>query len=211
MFSALLFALLVQGVPPASAAQLTELYTLFVEGQALADDGDLSGAIAKYKRALDVVPTAAEIRAELAGAYAQQGDLAAAETEATRALATEPDNRSAHRLLGLIVASRVGRADRGEVQTLATRAIGHLEKSNALSIRDPVVMLTLGELYLRAGNQARAIAMLEQFLVDRPGYPQAMMLLAQAYRESGRSEGRPCPDRRVRGHVVGRFTRGAAP
>ena len=60
MFLALMLALAVQTAPPPgpppTAAQLTEVYTLFVEGQALADAGDTAGAIAKYKKALDVLP-----------------------------------------------------------------------------------------------------------------------------------------------------------
>jgi tetratricopeptide (TPR) repeat protein len=188
MLLTFLLALTLQAAPAPTAAQLAETYALFVEGQALADDGDLAGAIAKYQQALLVLPGAAEIRAELAGAYAQQGDLTSAESEATRALAADPDSRPAHRLMGLIVASRVGRAAREAQPELVQRATGHLERSTAQATNDPVVMLTLGELYVRGENYPRAIATLEQFLLDRPGYPQGMLLLADAYRRSGKPE-----------------------
>lgn len=192
MFVSLLLALALQtaAVPaaPPTTAQLTEVYTLFVEGQALADAGDTAGAIAKYKKALEVLPDSADVRAELAEAYAERGDVTNAETEATRALSINPDSRAANRLLGLIVASRVARAGGEDATTFIRRATSYLERSNAVAIRDPVVMLTLGELYLRGENFTRSIAMLEEFLVDRPGYPQAMVLLAEAYRRAGRSD-----------------------
>ena len=184
-------ALTIQAGPaagPVSAERLAEVYFLYVEGRSLAEGDNLPGAIAKYRQALEVMPQAAEIRAELAGVHAQQGDLAQAETEATRALAIEPTNRSAHRLLGLIVASRIQRADPGAVRGLVQSALGHLEQSSIGPVRDPIVLLTLGELYLRAGDHEKAIHTLQQFLIDRPGYPQAVMLLVQAYRDVGRPE-----------------------
>jgi tetratricopeptide (TPR) repeat protein len=190
-FLPFVLALTIQAGPPAAplvADRLAEVYLLYVEGRSLAEGDNLPGAIAKYRQALEVMPQAAEIRAELAGVHAQQGDLAQAETEATRALAIEPTNRSAHRLLGLIVASRVQRAEPGAVRELVQSALGHLERSTVAPVRDPVVLLTLGELYLRAGDHEKAIHTLQQFLIDRPGYPQAVMLLVQAYREVGKPE-----------------------
>ena len=197
MLSFLVFLLALQGAPvaagspsqaPPTAAQIAEVYGLFAEGQSLANAGNVSGAIARYKRALDVLPGAAELRAELASAYADQGDTTNAELEASKALETDPSNRTAHRLLGLIVASRVARAGGEDATSFTRRAIAHLEQSQAVALRDPLVMITLGELYLRAEEFARSSAILEQFLVDRPGYPQATMLLAEAYRRAGRTE-----------------------
>src|SRR5690606_34808362 len=60
--------------------------------------------------------------------------------------------------------------------------------SRGSGLPDPTVQLTLGEMYVRAADYERAIAILQQFLLDRPGYPQAVMLLVQAYRSSGQPE-----------------------
>lgn len=188
MLSALLLAFMLQGAPTPSAADLTQFYALFIDGQVLADEGDLAGAIAKYRQALTVVPGATDVRAELANAYAEQGDLTGAEAEASRVLAASAENRAANRLLGLIVASRVARAEPATAADLIRTATTHLEKVTPLATRDLAVMLTLGELYVRAERYPAAIAILEQFLVDRPGYPQAVMLLADAYRSSGRPD-----------------------
>ena len=46
--------------------------------------------------------------------------------------------------------------------------------------------LTLGQLYVETENYPKGITTLQLFLLDQPGYPEAMMLLAQAYDETGR-------------------------
>ena len=53
--------------------------------------------------------------------------------------------------------------------------------------RDPLSELTLGQLYVETENYPKGITTLQLFLLDQPGYPEAMMLLAQAYDETGRS------------------------
>lgn len=175
-------------LPPTAA--LAEAYNLFLQGQSSEDGGDLGTAIGHYRKALDLVPDAAGIRAELAGLYAQQGDLPRARQEAERALVTEPGNRSAHRLLGLLEFSSLERMTApAPNDPVVLAAIGHLERSTADGgVRDPGVVLTLGDLYVRAARYDRAIVVLQQFLLDRPGYPQAMMLLAQAYRGAGQPD-----------------------
>lgn len=180
-------ALAAQTPPAVTTERLADAYLLYIEGRTLSGNGNLSGAIEKYKQALELLPSA-EIQAELAGAYAEQGDLSAAESEAGRALTLDPANRSAHRLIGLIEASRAQRAGRTADASLVASATTHLEQASAPPARDLIVMLTLGELYLRAGDHARAIHTLQQFLIDRPDFPQAVLLLAEAYRAAGQPE-----------------------
>jgi tetratricopeptide (TPR) repeat protein len=175
-------------LPSAPADVVGEAYYLFLQGQALEERDDFVAAAEQYRRALALVPDAAGVRAELAGIYAQQGDLAAARKEAEQALSTSPGNRSAHRLLGLIAASSV----EGLTPVLAAprirAAIDHLERARTNGVQDPAVILTLGEMYVQGGQHDTAIAMLQQFLLGRPGYPQAVMLLVQAYRAAGQPE-----------------------
>jgi tetratricopeptide (TPR) repeat protein len=175
-------------LPSAPADVVGEAYYLFLQGQALEERDDFAAAAEQYRRALALVPDAAGVRAELAGVYAQQGDLAAARKEAEQALSTSPGNRSAHRLLGLIAASSV----EGLTPVLAAprirAAIDHLERARVAGVQDPAVTLTLGEMYVQGGQHDKAIAALQQFLLGRPGYPQAVMLLVQAYRAAGQPE-----------------------
>lgn len=176
-------------VPPGATGALGQAYFLFLEGQTFEDEGDLAAAAARYRDALELAPTAAGIRAELAGIYAQQGDLRRARAEAERAIEGEPANRSAHRLLGLLDVStleRTGAPDPANPVVLS--AIDHLERASEGGVRDPAVVLALGELYQRAGRPDRAIVLLQALLIDRPGHPQATMLLVQAYRAAGQPE-----------------------
>ena len=174
--------------PPPSTDALARAYHLFLQGQASEEREDLTAAAARYREALEIFPDAAEIRAELAGVHAQRGQFADARRESERALSADPENRSAHRILGLLEASSIDRAASNPANPLIVSAIRHLERSVGAGVRDPSVMLTLGDLYVRGAQSARAIPILEEFLLDRPGYPQAVMLLVQAYRESGQPE-----------------------
>src|SRR5690606_23387278 len=186
--------------PPAPEATVAEAYHLFIEAQAFEARSDLGAAEERYQRALALVPHAPGVRVGLAGVYARLGNLARAREEAERALALAPAHRGAHRLLGLITAwsiddSQPDAAERARV------AIEHLERSRGPGLPDPTVQLTLGEMYLRAGDHDRSIAILEQFLLDRPGYLQAVMLLVQAYREAGRTDAADALVRSFRGET----------
>jgi tetratricopeptide (TPR) repeat protein len=176
-------------VPPATPAGVVgEAYYLFLQGQALAERDDFAAAAEQYRRALALMPDAAGVRAELAGIYAQQGDLAAARKEAEQALSTSPGNRPAHRLLGLIAASSVDGLSPVLAAARIRAAVDHLERARTDGVQDPAVTLTLGDMYVRGGQHDKAVATLQQFLLDRPGYPQAVMLLVQAYRAAGQPE-----------------------
>ncbi|MCC7042557.1 MAG: tetratricopeptide repeat protein [Acidobacteria bacterium] len=176
-------------VPPAAQADVIgEAYYLFLQGQAFEERDDFVAAAEQYRRALALVPDAAGVRAELAGIYAQQGDLAAARKEAEQALSTSPGNRPAHRLLGLIAASSVEGLSPVLAAPRIRSAIDHLERARTDGVQDPAVTLTLGDMYVRGAQHDKAIATLQQFLLDRPGYPQAVMLLVQAYRAAGKPE-----------------------
>jgi tetratricopeptide (TPR) repeat protein len=179
----LTLALLAQAQAPPSADAIGQAYFLYLQGRTLDDSEDLAGAAAKYREALTLVPNAAEPHAELAAIAAQQGKYAEAETEATEALRIAPDNRNAHRVLGLVQASMAQSASPEDVRRrLLTSAAGHLARVIADGTRDPLAQFTLGDLYVQAERYPQAIEVLKQFLLDRPDYAQAVMLLVQAYR-----------------------------
>ena len=103
----LVLVLTVQGPAPLSADRLADVYFLFVEGRSLAEDGNLAGGRRQVQAgARRCRRSPRKFARNWPGCTPQQNDLAEAEAEAGRALATEPTNRSAHRLLGLIQASR---------------------------------------------------------------------------------------------------------
>jgi tetratricopeptide (TPR) repeat protein len=179
-------ALAVQTAPAPSVEAAGRAYFLFLQGRTIVDS-DAPGAIARFREALTLLGDSPDIRAELAGVYARQGQIAEARAEAERAVAVDANNRAAHRLLGLIGASEVLRARGDDARAVLGRAIAHLERALSGKFRDPQAQLALADCYIRAERYDPAIVLLNDFLLDRPEYPQAMLLLAQAYRASGRT------------------------
>lgn len=174
--------------PTVPTSALGEVYFLFLQGRMLEEQGDVTGAIAAYRKAIDLAPKTAELHAELAGLFAREGRPTDALTEGEAALKIDPANREAHRILGFVQSALADRS-LAAVATgaggLTAEAIAHLEQALAGGTRDLGVELTLGRLYVRSGQYAKGIDRLRQFLVDQPGHPEAVMLLADAYEDSG--------------------------
>ena len=169
-----------------SVAATGEAYFLFIQGRTLEAKGDVPGAIAAYRKAIDLVPLAADVRAELAGLYAREGKATEAIAEAEAALKNEPANKEAHRILGFVRSALAENAPAGPQQaTLVTQAIDHFEKALAGGTRDPGVELTMGRLYVRTNQFPKAIQTLQGFLNDQPGYPEGVLLLAEALDATG--------------------------
>lgn len=175
-----------QAAPAAPTTPVGQAYFLFMQGRGLEADGKVDEAIAAYEQALTLVPKAAEIHAELAGLYARQNKATESLREGQAALAIDPDNREAHRILGLVQAALGHQTpDRTRSRAMLTDAISHLERVVSPDRRDPLSELTLGQLYVETESYPKGITTLQLFLLDQPGYPEAMMLLAQAYDETG--------------------------
>src|SRR4029077_4215160 len=68
-------------------------------------DDNIEGAMAAFKRAITLDPSAGEVPAELAALYMRQNRIADAMTSAEQALKVPPGNLEAHRVLGTIYAA----------------------------------------------------------------------------------------------------------
>lgn len=182
-------SLVAQAPAQATTAATGEAYFLFLQGRTLEGRGDIAGAVAAYRAAIALMPAAADIRAELAGLYAREGLMREAIAEGEAALQAEPANHEANRILGLIRAAMAdGASSTAEQGRLAGQAIGHLERALEGGRRDPGVEISLGRLYVRTGQHALAVPTLERFLSDQPGYPEGVLLLAEALDATGRPE-----------------------
>jgi tetratricopeptide (TPR) repeat protein len=167
---------------PASADAVGAAYLLFIQGRALDGRNDSAGAMAAYRKALAGLPESAELHAELAGVLGRSGKLNEAVAEAMEAVKIEPSNREANRTLGLVQAQVAdSSADTTRAATLALDAIGRLELALADRIVDPGAQFALGRMYVLAGQYPKGIETLRIFLLDQPGYPDAIVLLAEAY------------------------------
>ena len=205
--AAALAAFLVVAVPAAAPAQppkpdrAAEAYQQFLLGHYLDERDDEAGAIAAYKRAMELDPTAADIPGELAALYLRENKVQEAMATAEQALKIEPANREANRVLGVIYAAlsesgRGGRS-RGPVtggsatndENLA-KAIKHLELAMAGVIGevDPNVRATLARAYVLGAEYDKAIPILSSLVEEQPNWTDGPVLLAEAYAAAGRNE-----------------------
>jgi tetratricopeptide (TPR) repeat protein len=182
---------------PSSGApdRRADAYYQFMLGRRLENSDDVPGAIAAFRRALDLDPTSAVIRAELATLFARQGRIAEALTETKAGLALDAENAELHQLMGMIAAEGAHSDDESlagtaAAQAAARTAIGHLERAlkGATVDTSPGIRLALGRLCLQTREYDKAITALRQLLVDEPGFPQAVAMLADAYKSANKPE-----------------------
>jgi len=184
---------------PLTAApdKIAEAYNQFILGHRLEEADDVNGAIAAYKRASELDPSAADIPGELAGLYLRQNRIQDAMATAEQALKIAQANREANRVLGTIYAalseSAGDNAPRGRArvpdENLA-KAIRHLELATDLTTGqiDPNVKATLARLYVRGASYEKAIPLLTDLVEDEPGWQDGPLMLAEAYAGAGRSK-----------------------
>src|SRR5262245_2735985 len=86
-------------VPPPSTADGNAAY-YFLLGRRLEAQGKVDEAVAAHKRAIELEPNSAELRAELAGLFARQDRATDALDMAEAALKFDAGNREANRILG---------------------------------------------------------------------------------------------------------------
>src|SRR5262245_26964543 len=176
--------------PPTSVA---EAYAQFLIGHHLEEDDDTDGAIAAYKRAIALDPSAADITAELAGLYLRQNKVQEAMSTAQAALKIAPTNSEGNRVLGIVYAalaeSSSGRNGKSD-ENLA-KAIQHLElavEHPSGGIVDPNLRATLARAYINGGAFDKAIPLLADLVKQEPGWNDGPMLLAEAYAGAGRTK-----------------------
>lgn len=174
--------------PPAESdsSARAEAYARFLVGRHLEGRDDTDGAVRAFRDAARLDPAAGEPLAELAALYARAGRAEDAAAAAEEALSREPDNRSAHRVLGLAYAAAAGTREgtREDVE----RAVTHLEQARGSAVPDLQVELTLARFYLRTAATDAAIALLEDLSRDQLAYAPASVLLAEAYQQAGRRD-----------------------
>jgi tetratricopeptide (TPR) repeat protein len=196
-FSLGLAVLLVAAVAPARAAggqtgaQSAETPGYyFLLGRHLESDGKIDEAIAAHKKAIELAPASAELRAELAAIYARQDRSREALDAADAAIARDPSNREANRVIGSLYAELSGRRQPlrpgDDPSRYGSRAIAALEKSRPDAGFDLSLEFTLGRLYLQSSMYDKSIASLRRVVDEQPGSPEAAMLLAAAQEGAGR-------------------------
>jgi tetratricopeptide (TPR) repeat protein len=189
MRTAFLITALVAGlVPdPARAQDGGNAYFEFLMARRLESAGDNKGALAALERAIRADPKSAEIKAEVAAFHFRRNQRPEAERAAQEALALDPENVEANKVLGNIYAAAVDAAARQrtpppDLQKTLAAAIVHLERAVAgLQGTDANLLYTLGGMYVRSGAIEKAVQTLTRVLGQNPNSAQARLALAQAY------------------------------
>ena len=169
--------------PDADTQPQADAYRLFMLGRHLNRAGDHEGAIEAYRAAAELDQVTGEIFGELASLYRGQNRPEEASAAATEALEREPDNVTAHKVLGLVNVAEAGSLGGSEE---LVRAIEHLEQARGTILPDLEVELNLARLYLATDSTDQAIELLKTLVEDRMGLTQASLLLSSAYEEAGR-------------------------
>lgn len=180
--------------PAPPAASSPDAYYEFLIARRLESQGDQAGALAALQRAANADPRSSMLRAELASFHLRRNRREDAERAANEAIALEANNPDAHRVLGLIFAARSeagGRGQGGGTAENVRRAIEHLEKAtvSTASASDINLYYTLGRLYTRAGDAAKAVQALQRVVALNPNSVQGRLALAQAYAGADNIEG----------------------
>jgi len=168
-------------------AQVDAAY-YFLLGRHLESAGRVDEAIAAHKRAIDLDPGSAELRAELAGLYARQDNASEAVEQAEAALRRDAANQEANRILGTVYAAfaerRVPLRRGDDPATYQARAIAALEKAGGDGF-DAGLDLVLARLYVQTGAFAKAVPLLTRVVENQPGFADAAMLLSTAQESVG--------------------------
>jgi tetratricopeptide (TPR) repeat protein len=163
----------------------------FMLGRHLESSGRIEDAVAAHKRAIELDPASAELRAELAGLYARQDNANDAMEHAEAALTRDPANDEANRIIGTIYAAYAERRlplRRGDdPSTYPARAIAALEKAKGDG-SDVGLDLVLGRLYLQVGAFAKAVPVLQRVVDEQPGFVDAAILLSTAQEAAGQTD-----------------------
>jgi tetratricopeptide (TPR) repeat protein len=177
---------------PVAPDRTAQAYDQFLRAHMLEAE-DIDAAIAAYKRAQSLDPTASAIPADLAELYMREGRPADAITAAEQALTLDAKDQDAHRVLGTVYAT-MGSAPEGPRLTRAmqqenfAKAIQHLEQAfdPPISAADANLRAMLARLYMALGTYDKAIPILADLVKQEPGWSDGPNLLTEAYSAAGR-------------------------
>ena len=153
------------------------------------DTGDqnyAAQAIDYYKKALALNPDGVEIRLQMAGTYAESGQLRDAIAIAQDVLKSHPNNIDAHRLLARIYVRTLGELgpQTNQKETLAL-AVQQYEAILNLDPSDNEAGLWLARLYRFQNQSDKAGKVLQQMLAQNPSNQQAIGQYAQLLLDQG--------------------------
>lgn len=170
-----------------------EAYYHFLQGTLLEATGRAEAALRAYEEALRLDPQAAGVHAAIAALHARRNQIQASIESAERAIAIDPENLEANRVLGLIYASLAEHEEERQGPTpqsleYSRRAVRHLEAVvKAPIFPEAGVLLALGRQAMQIGAWETALSALTRLAEQVPDAPEVQSLIAEAEAESGRT------------------------
>jgi tetratricopeptide (TPR) repeat protein len=162
MIPALLLVCLSTEPQAAEAPLPPEVLTLLQSGLDAENRQDLNQAIARFRKAADLAPSAGVAFLRLGDAYMKKGDYGAAIPPLKRAAELNPDSLPVHQLLGYALLA----------EGYASEAIPHLEMAHEQG--------ALGIAQLQIGQAADAVTNLQAALAKTPDDPDLLYYLSRA-------------------------------
>jgi len=179
-----------QSRPPSEVPPSAGYY--FLLGRHLETTGKSEEAIAAHRRAIELEPSSAELRAELAAVYAREERALEAIETAEAALKLDSANLEANRIFGSVYAAlaeqRTPLKPGDDISQYPARAIAALEKASRDGSGDLGLNLLLGRLYVQTKAFDKAVVVLRRVIDEQPGYSEAAWLLSTALDHTGQSD-----------------------
>ncbi len=145
-------------------------------------------AVEEYKLALNADPTSKYLQDGLADLYFRIGRIREAVSAAQEQVKKDPNDLSAHTLLGKVYLRSLGDMQGSQSGEMLQLAIGEYEKLAQLNSKDLETHLILGQLYGLNHDSAKAEAQFKAARTIDGNSEDAVLKMAQLYTEEGQNQ-----------------------
>src|SRR6476620_899744 len=170
----------------AGGARKADAFAHFIEGIAFEENGEMDRALEAYRKVLNVDPGQAQLAARVAGLLIQQDDFPQAIDVLKDAIKANPNNAEPYQQLAFIDTRYLKRTD---------QAIDYANRAIALNPGDAEGYQRLVEIEFAAGQEKKALEMLDRAAKVRSNDPAFWMRLGKLYMAIlFKSDAQPKPD-----------------
>jgi tetratricopeptide (TPR) repeat protein len=170
----------------ASGAHKADALAHFVEGMAFEENGEMDRALEAYRKVLNVNPGQAQLASRVAGLLIQQDDFPQAIDVLKDAIKANPNNAEPYQQLAFIYLKYLKKTD---------QAIDYANRAIALNPGDAEGYQRLVEIEVAAGQEKKALEVLDRAAKVRSNDPAFWMRLGKLYMAIlFKSDSQPKPD-----------------
>ncbi|PYL66978.1 MAG: hypothetical protein DMF28_10245, partial [Verrucomicrobia bacterium] len=153
-------------------AHKADALTHFVEGMAFEENGEMDRALEAYRKVLNVDPGQSQLAARVAGLLIQQDDFPQAIDVLKDAIKANPNNAEPYQQLAFIYVRYLKKTD---------QAIDYANRAIALNPADAEGYQRLVEIEVAAGQEKKALEVLDRAAKVRSNDPAFWMRLGKLY------------------------------